>query len=41
VGRAAVTFHTFVTSGPMFSHPIDVTLGEVIERDGFVFADLR
>jgi uncharacterized protein (TIGR00290 family) len=33
-------FHTFVTRGPMFSHAIDVTLGEVVERDGFVFADL-
>lgn len=34
-------FHTFVTAGPMFAHPIDVTPGEVVERDGFVFADLR
>jgi uncharacterized protein (TIGR00290 family) len=34
-------FHTFVTGGPMFAHPIDVTPGEVVERDGFVFADLR
>jgi hypothetical protein len=26
---------------PGFSSPIDVTGGEVVERDGFVFADLR
>ena len=37
-------FHTFAFAGPMFSaHPrgttIDVHRGEVIERDGFVFAD--
>jgi diphthamide synthase (EF-2-diphthine--ammonia ligase) len=33
-------FHTFVYDGPMFSHPIDVRVGEIVERDGFVFADL-
>jgi uncharacterized protein (TIGR00290 family) len=33
-------FHTFVSDGPMFHHPIPVTVGEVVERDGFVFADL-
>jgi uncharacterized protein (TIGR00290 family) len=33
-------FHTFAYRGPMFSHPIDVTLGEIVDRDGFVFADL-
>ena len=33
-------FHTFACAGPMFHHPIDVALGEVINRDGFVFADL-
>jgi len=33
-------FHTFVTQGPMFSRPIPVVPGEVVERDGFVFADL-
>ena len=33
-------FHTFVTHGPMFATPVDVTVGEVVERDGFVFADL-
>jgi uncharacterized protein (TIGR00290 family) len=33
-------FHTFVYDGPMFSWPIPVQTGEVVERDGFVFADM-
>jgi uncharacterized protein (TIGR00290 family) len=33
-------FHTFVFAGPMFEQPIDVKVGEVIERDGFTFADV-
>lgn len=33
-------FHTFVCDGPMFSAPIAIEAGEVVERDGFVFADL-
>ena len=33
-------FHTFVYDGPVFSRPIPIKLGEVVERDGFVFADL-
>jgi uncharacterized protein (TIGR00290 family) len=33
-------FHTFVTGGPMLARPIAFTRGEVVERDGFVFADL-
>jgi uncharacterized protein (TIGR00290 family) len=33
-------FHTFVHAGPMFRHPVEVEPGEVVERDGFVFADL-
>ena len=33
-------FHTFVYSGPMFSAPIPVRLGEIVGRDGFVFADV-
>jgi len=33
-------FHTCVFAGPMFAHAIDVHLGEVATRDGFVFADL-
>jgi uncharacterized protein (TIGR00290 family) len=34
-------FHTFVSDGPMFRHPIAVRVGAVVERDGFVFADLE
>lgn len=33
-------FHSFAFAGPMFNHPIAVRVGEVVERDGFVFADL-
>jgi uncharacterized protein (TIGR00290 family) len=33
-------FHTFACAGPMFARPIGVRAGEVVERDGFVFADL-
>ena len=33
-------FHTCVTSGPMFDTPVRVVPGPVVERDGFVFADL-
>jgi uncharacterized protein (TIGR00290 family) len=34
-------FHTCVYDGPMFSVPIAIESGEVVERDGFVFADVR
>jgi uncharacterized protein (TIGR00290 family) len=33
-------FHTFVCDAPVFSRPIGVRVGEVVERDGFVFADV-
>jgi uncharacterized protein (TIGR00290 family) len=33
-------FHTLVTAGPMFARPLRVRTGEVVERDGFVFADV-
>ena len=33
-------FHTFAQAGPMFATPVDVVPGEVVARDGFVFADL-
>ena len=33
-------FHTVVVGGPGFAHPVDVEVGEVVERDGFVFADV-
>jgi len=34
-------FHTCVYDGPMFRHPIPIEGGEVVERDGFVFADVQ
>jgi uncharacterized protein (TIGR00290 family) len=33
-------FHSFTYSGPMFGAPIPIVSGEVVERDGFVFADV-
>lgn len=38
-------FHTFVSAGSMFAHggrsrSIEVRRGEIVERDGFVYADL-
>jgi len=33
-------FHTFVYDGPIFNRPIQVSRGEVVERDGFWFCDL-
>jgi uncharacterized protein (TIGR00290 family) len=33
-------FHTFACAGPMFSRSISVVPAEVIERDGFVYAEL-
>ena len=33
-------FHTFAYRGPMFANEIGVRAGTVVERDGFVFADL-
>ena len=33
-------FHTFVYESPVFSSPLAVKLGEVVERDGFCFADM-
>jgi uncharacterized protein (TIGR00290 family) len=32
-------FHTFAYDGPEFSRPVAISPGEVVERDGFVFAD--
>ena len=34
-------FHTFVYDGPIFSHPVAVERGEVVERDGYYFCDLK
>jgi uncharacterized protein (TIGR00290 family) len=33
-------FHTFANAGPMFEREIPLEVGEIVERDGFVFADL-
>jgi uncharacterized protein (TIGR00290 family) len=33
-------FHTFVFDGPIFRNPIPVAVGEVVERDSFIHADL-
>jgi diphthamide synthase (EF-2-diphthine--ammonia ligase) len=33
-------FHSFAYAGPMFSKPIDIQSGEIVHRDGFVFADV-
>ena len=33
-------FHTFTYDGPMFRRPVPIRAGEVVTRDGFVFADL-
>jgi uncharacterized protein (TIGR00290 family) len=33
-------FHTFVYDAPVFSRPICVSSGKIIECDGFVFADV-
>lgn len=33
-------FHTCVLAGPMFRESLSATVGEVVERDGFYFADL-
>ena len=33
-------FHSFAYAGPMFQETIPVENGEVVHRDGFVFADL-
>jgi uncharacterized protein (TIGR00290 family) len=34
-------FHTFCYAGPMFRAPIPVRPGELVNRDGFYFADLQ
>ena len=33
-------FHTFAYDGPMFTRPIPIEAGEIVDRDGFIFADL-
>jgi diphthamide synthase (EF-2-diphthine--ammonia ligase) len=34
-------FHTFVFDAPGFSSAIDIEIGGVVERDGFVFCDVK
>lgn len=34
-------FHSCVCDGPMFSHPIALDAGEVVNRDGFIYADFK
>lgn len=33
-------FHSFAYAGPMFREEIELKAGDVVDRDGFVFADL-
>lgn len=33
-------FHSFAFDGPMFQNPIEISLGETVHRDGFIFIDL-
>lgn len=33
-------FHSFAWDGPMLGRPVGVRVGEIVQRDGFVFADL-
>jgi diphthamide synthase (EF-2-diphthine--ammonia ligase) len=34
-------FHTCAYAGPMFAVPLQLEPGEIVERDGFVFADFQ
>lgn len=33
-------FHTFAFAGPMFRAPLETRIGDIAERDGFVYADV-
>ena len=33
-------FHSFVAAGPMLSRPVPFAPGEIVERDGYAYADL-
>ena len=33
-------FHTFAFDGPMFSEPVNIEVGEITEREGFIYADV-
>jgi len=32
--------HTIVVAGPMFRRPISISVGQIVERDGFAYADI-
>jgi uncharacterized protein (TIGR00290 family) len=34
-------FHSCVYDGPMFSHPVELEPGEIVNRDGFIYADFK
>jgi uncharacterized protein (TIGR00290 family) len=34
-------FHSCVYAGPMFTAPLAIETGEIVDRDGFVFADFQ
>jgi diphthamide synthase (EF-2-diphthine--ammonia ligase) len=33
-------FHSFAYDGPMFNRALSVTVGDIVDRDGYVFADV-
>jgi diphthamide synthase (EF-2-diphthine--ammonia ligase) len=33
-------FHTFAFDGPMFDQAVDIEVGEITEREGFVYTDV-
>lgn len=33
-------FHSFVFDGPMFKEKIEVVVGDIVQRDNFIFADI-
>lgn len=33
-------FHSFAFAGPMFNEELEVRVGDIVEREGFVFADV-
>ena len=34
-------FHTVAIAGPMFARPLEVEVGETVDRERFVFIDVR
>jgi uncharacterized protein (TIGR00290 family) len=34
-------FHSCVYDGPMFSNPVQLEAGEIVNRDGFIYADFK